>query len=118
MQGATLKSIGKDKFEALIEKEGADGGLMNREKWESNKFTAPQKRVRISLIVGEAWEEPCSKNFQNHRRSGFEKAGCAVSASGKNDHLIQVDNHGFVWPPAPGLGTCKRILASTFQICV
>jgi hypothetical protein len=51
---------------------------------------------------GKAWEEICSSKYHNLRRSSFEKGGCGITATGKNDHLVKVENFGPVWPPAPG----------------
>ena len=36
------------------------------------------------------------------RQAAFEKGGCAIELSGKNDNLIKVENHGVVSVNEPG----------------
>ena len=36
------------------------------------------------------------------RQAAFEKGGCAIELSGKNDNLIKVENHGVVVVNKPG----------------
>ena len=55
----------------------------------------------MTRVFGEAWEALTSKKYWGLRRSAFEKRGCLVTLSGKNDHLIRCENHGAVWPPGP-----------------
>ena len=108
--GATLKHIAKEKWEVWMDKpsddqEGVAAGAeprSNWDVWESGGFTASQKRILMTWIFGDSYNELISKKYYNLRRSAFEKGGVAVTSSGKNDHLIKVDNHGPVWPAAPG----------------
>ena len=104
--GANLKGIAKDRFEnwMLKDAEQKPGRPLetNWQVWERNGFSASEKRVMLTWIFGESWEECCSKRMYNQRRAAFEKGGCMITASGKNDHLVKVENHGPVWPPAPG----------------
>ena len=108
--GATIKHIAKEKWEVWMDKpsddqEGIAAGAeprSNWDVWESGGFTASQKRILMTWIFGDSYNELISKKYYNLRRSAFEKGGVAVTSSGKNDHLIKVDNHGPVWPAAPG----------------
>ena len=97
-----MKATAKDKFETWMEKDSDKPPESNWQKWERNGFTSSEKRVLATHIFGESWQEMCGKKFANMRRSAFEKGGCAISASGKNDHLIKVENFGPVWPHPPG----------------
>ena len=100
--GACVKAMAKEKFENWMEKVSDSPPETNWEKWERNALSASDKRVLSTWLFGEAWEDFCSKKYMNMRRSAFEKGGCGIAASGKNDHLIRVENHGPVWPPPPG----------------
>ena len=114
--GAQLKQLGKDKFEAWMEKEVADSTPTetNWQKWERNGFTASEKRVMITWVFGEAYAELTSKRLWPMRRAAFEKGGCLVTCTGKNDHLIVVDGHGPVWPPGPGTPFPER---EEYSVC-
>ena len=100
--GANLKALGKEKFESWMAKPAADGSGSNWEKWDKNKFTTSEKRIAMTWVFGEAYEELCGKQYHALRRAAFEKGGCMITLSGKNDHLIRADNWGPVWPPIPG----------------
>jgi len=97
-----VKATAKDKLETWMEKDSEKPPESNWQKWERNGFTSSEKRVLATHIFGESWQDMASKKFGNMRRSAFEKGGCAISASGKNDHLIKVENFGPVWPHPPG----------------
>ena len=101
--GAMLKALGKDRFEAWMEKMADGGKETNLQKWERNGYAASEKRILVTWVFGEAYEEFGQTKYSNLRRSPFEKGGCAITTSGKNDHLISVDNHGPVWPKRPGV---------------
>ena len=85
--GATLKSLGKDKFEAWMErtanclKENGEPES-NWEKWRRNGFSAKEKRILCTWVFGQAWEELRAKKYFNMRRTAFEKGGCAITLTG------------------------------------
>ena len=96
-----MKSIAKEKWEVWMERDDEEG-RPNWERWEKKKMTMSDKRILMTWIFGDSWSELCGKKYAHFRRAAFEKGGVAVTASGKNAHLIKVDNHGPVWPGAPG----------------
>ena len=62
------------------------------EKWERNGFTMSEKRILMTHIFASAWEQFSSAKYHHARVSAFVHSGCAITLSGINDHLIEIEN--------------------------
>ena len=78
----------------------------NIDKWMGNNgetMTASDRRILITLWVGEAFEELKKPDYDNMRRRCFEKTGCLLTADGSQDELVQPEGlkDYRVIPPLP-----------------
>ena len=80
--GATLKALGKQKFEDWMEKTAEGSEFSNWQKWEQNILTQSEKRILVTWVFGDAWTEYIGPYYGNQRRSAFEKGGCTVTTNG------------------------------------
>ena len=80
--GATLKALGKQKFEDWMEKTAEGSELSNWQRWEQNILTKSGNIILVTWVFGDAWTEYIGPYYSNQRRSAFEKGGCAVTLNG------------------------------------
>ena len=88
--GACVKSLAKIKFETwpsqpYTGKVDLGHETLNWEIWELNKFTMREKRIMVSWIYGDAWEDFCGPKYAHFRRAAFERTGLLMTSTGKND---------------------------------
>ncbi len=90
--GAAFKEACKSQWEAFMEASTLVEGLQNWRAIELNHFTARQKRIAISHIVGETWQRFTAPQgpYTNMRMRSFIVTGCAITVTGKNDNMIEV----------------------------
>jgi hypothetical protein len=100
---ATLKVIAKAKHEAWMMKEYTgkveyeDKSTKNWQVWESGKITTSEKRILMTWVYGEAWEDFCEPRYDYFRRMAFEKCGMHITKSGKNDDQVTAEGIEDPW---------------------
>ena len=72
----------------------ADAHESRWQKWERGGFTAREKRVLMTFIFGDAWQQFCGRGYDHVRLTAFLKTGLAMTVTGKNDHAVVVENWG------------------------
>ena len=68
----------------------------NWERWEANKITASEKRILMTWVFGESYQELCGPKYKHLRATAFQRGGCALTLTGVNDHTVIPE--GFATP--------------------
>lgn len=93
--GAVIKCLAKTFMEKWMVKEyvgvhvdSFERPMKNFEVWELNKISMREKRILMTHIYGNAWDMMDGPRYVNLMRSAFEKTGCLMTNSGKNDNMV------------------------------
>ena len=94
--GACIKAIAKEKMDIWMMKPytGAhkfETETFNWQVWEQNKISAKEKRILMTWVYGEAWDQFCTPKYDYFRRRAMEKCGLLITESGKNDHQVTAE---------------------------
>ena len=68
--------------------EGGKKGETNWQMWEANKITMRQRRIIMTHVFGDAWNDFCSFRYQKTRTEAFLASGCGLTVTGVNDQTV------------------------------
>ena len=86
---SVLKELGKQRFNEWMEKPSiVEPAATNWERWEANKITASEKRILMTWVFGESYQELCGPKYKKMRATAFQRGGCALTLTGVNDHTV------------------------------
>ena len=105
--GAVLKGLAKKHFEAWLEQPSnpekpVREHIANWKLWESNRMSAREKRILMTYVYGDAYEEFCSPRFLHCRQQAFRMTGLCMDVAGKNDFWIECEGAPDFRPEPPG----------------
>ena len=94
--GACVKAIAKDKLDNWMMKPYTgsykfETETLNWQAWEQNKISMKEKRILMTWVYGDAWEQFCSAKYDHFRRRAMEKCGMLITRDGKNDHQVTAE---------------------------
>jgi hypothetical protein len=62
----------------------------NLQRWEDGSLTASDRRVLITMWLGQAWDNlQCKPGFSSRIRRYFQKTGCLLTANDSDDNKLQ-----------------------------
>ena len=108
--GATIKSLAKIHFESWMEKPCdpkpatpfRPAMTKNYERWEAGDLTSSEKRILMTWIFGEVFENFRSDKYLHVRQQAFRQSGTHLTLSGVNDDCVLVEGCADFSPEPPG----------------
>ena len=106
--GAMLKQLARSKFDSWMDERCTEHPeLSNWQAWDQRKLSARSKRIMMTWVFGDAYEELRGPKYYEMRRRAFETTGLHIKLTTISDGLAQVEGIdgplGLVAPDQPFL---------------